>query len=152
MLKGLRLLSRGALLISLAAFSGGRLPFLRLGFSQSSIRRRSFESSLLLSLCELLLSVLLPRTGGLLLSVLLPRIGGLSSLYFLRVLRLLARSLEPRILLLPTSELYESADEKESLLLFLSESVSRCRGGDCDTLAGMDMPVSLLGGECDRLA
>jgi hypothetical protein len=113
LLKGLKLLSRGALLFCLVSLLGGA-PYPGPGFSQSSIRRRSFGDPLLLSLRGLLLSVRLPRTSG------------LCSLNFLRVLRLLALSLEPRLLLLLPPEAYDSAEEKDPLLRFLSESVRSC--------------------------
>lgn len=42
---------------------------------------------------------------------------------FLLVLRLLARSLESLMPFLPPSDIYESTDDPEFLLLFLSDSV-----------------------------
>lgn len=95
LLKGLKLLSRGALLCCLASLLGGG-PYPGPGFSQSSTGRRLSDGSLLLSLRGLLLSVRLPRTSG------------LCSLNFLRVLRLLALSCSPCLL---PPEAYDSADE-----------------------------------------
>jgi hypothetical protein len=141
LLNGLKLLSRGASLELIASSLGKRLPFLWLGCCQPSSCRRPFDNLLLLSLWGLLLSVLLPRTGGLV------------SLNFLRVIRLVARSLEPRPLFPRPLESYDSAEENEALLRFFSESVRWCRGaGDCDPLGDIDLGALLRGGECDRLA
>jgi hypothetical protein len=71
---------------------------LKWGFSRSVRRRRSFDS------------LLLPL-WGLLLSALLPRAGGLTCLDFPWVLRLLGLTLEFHVLLLPSSEVYESTEE-----------------------------------------
>ena len=69
------------------------------------------------------------------------------------MLRLLARSLESLVLFLPSSETYESTDDTESLLRFLSESVNLGRGEGEREKEGLALRRTefLRGGDCEAL-